>query len=41
MNILEFNPNKIECIKKLNDHCGYGGNSYVYDGICFFISKLE
>ena len=39
MNILEFNPNKIECIKKLSDHCGYGGNSYVYDGICFFISK--
>ena len=38
MNILDFNPNKIECIKKLSDHCGYG-NDYVYDGICFFISK--
>ena len=39
MNILDFNPNKIECIKKLSDHCGYGGSSYVSDGICFFISK--
>jgi len=39
MNILDFNPNKIECIKKISDHCGYGGNSYIYDGICFFISK--
>jgi len=38
MNILEFNDNKIECIKKISDHCGHG-NTYVYDGICFFISK--
>ena len=39
INILDFNPNKIECIKKLSDHCGYGGSSYISDGICFFISK--
>ena len=39
INILDFNPNKIECIKKISDHCGYGGKCYVYDGICFFISK--
>jgi len=39
MNISDFNPNKIEFIKKISDHCGYGGNCLVYDGICFFISK--
>ena len=39
MNISDFNPNKIEYIKKISDHCGYGGNSFVYDGICFFKSK--
>ena len=39
MNILDFNPNKIECIKKISDYCGNGGKCYVYDGICFFISK--
>jgi len=39
MNILDFNPDKIECIKKISDHCGRGSNSYVYDGICFFLSK--
>jgi len=38
LNISDFNPNKIECIKKISDHCGYG-NTYVFDGICFFISK--
>ena len=25
--------------KKISDHCGYGGNCYAYNGICFFISK--
>jgi len=39
MNILDFNPDKIECIKKISNHCGYGGSSYVCDRICFFISK--
>ena len=38
LNISDFNPNKIECIKKISDHFGYG-NTYVFDGICFFISK--
>ena len=41
INILDFNPDKIECIKKISEHCGYGGNSYVYNGICFFISKQK
>ena len=38
MNISDFNPNKIEYTKKISDHYGYG-NSYVFDGLCFFISK--
>ena len=41
MNILDFNPNKIECKIKISDHCSNGGNSYIYDIICFFISKKE
>ena len=39
INIKEFDPNKIKNSKKITDKCGYGGRSYVYDGICFFISK--
>jgi len=39
IDIQGFDPNKIKNIKKVTDKCGYGGNYYVYDGICFFISK--
>ena len=39
INIPGFDPQKINDVKKISDSCGYGGNSYVYDGICFFISK--
>ena len=38
-NIQGFNPNKIKKIRKITEKCGNGGNSYIYDGICFFISK--
>jgi len=39
INIQGFESNKIKYIKKITDKCGYGQNYYVYDGICFFISK--
>ena len=39
INIQGFDPNKIKNIRKITEKCGYGGNSYIYDGICFFISK--
>ena len=39
ISIIDFNPQKISCVKKISDSCGYGGNSNVYDSICFFISK--
>ena len=38
VNIDDFDCNKIKNINKINDNCGRG-NSYVYDEICFFISK--
>ena len=38
VNIDNFDPGKIKNIKKLAGLCGYG-NSYVYDAICFFISR--
>ena len=41
INIKYFNPQNITYIKTISDHCGYGGNSLVYDGICFFISKKD
>ena len=41
VNINGFNPKNLKCIKKLCNNCGYGGNCYVYDGICFFISKKK
>ena len=39
IDIQGFDPNKIKNIKKVTDKCGYGGNYFVYDGICFFVSK--
>ena len=39
ININDFNSENIKCIKKISDYCGFGGNYYVHDGICFFISK--
>ena len=39
ININDFNSENTKCIKKISDHCGFGGNYYVHDGICFFISK--
>jgi len=38
INILDFNPQNIKCIKKVGDSFGNAHN-YIYDGICFFISK--
>ena len=40
INIDNFNPQNINLVKKLSDHCGYG-DSYIYDGICFFVSKND
>ena len=39
INVSDFNPQNIKFVKKITDSCGYGGNCFVYDGICFFISK--
>ena len=39
INIQGFDPNKIKNIRKITEKCGYGGSSYICDGICFFISK--
>ena len=38
INVLDFNPQYIKCIKKISDSFG-NYHCYVYDGICFFISK--
>jgi hypothetical protein len=35
----DFEPKYLRYSKKISDKCGYGGNSFVYDGICFFITK--
>ena len=35
----DFDPKNLRYNKIITDKCGYGGNYYVYDGICFFISK--
>lgn len=35
----DFDPKNLRYNKIITDKCGYGGNDYVYDGICFFISK--
>ena len=37
ININDFNSEYTKCIKKISDHCGFGGNFYFHDGICFFI----
>ena len=37
----DFDPTNLRYNKIITDKCGYGGNYYVYDGICFFISKRE
>jgi len=34
-----FDPKNLRYKKEISDKCGYGGNSFVYDGICFFITK--
>ena len=40
LNITNFNYENIKNIKKISDHCGYGGNTdYICDQLCFFISK--
>ena len=39
LNVPKYNPQNIQCVKKLRDNCGYGGNSFIYDSLCFFISK--
>jgi len=39
INIQGFDPNKIKNIRKITDKCGSGGNTNIYDGCCFFISK--
>jgi WD40 repeat protein len=38
INVDDFNPQDISVVKKISDHCAYG-DSYLYDGLCFFISK--
>ena len=38
INIVEFNPQNIKFVKKISVRCGYG-NGYIYDSLCFFISK--
>ena len=38
INIVNFNPQNLQFVKKITDSCGYG-NTYVYDCLCFFISK--
>ena len=40
INILDFNPQNIKCVKKITDSFGCYHNR-VYDCICFFISKKE
>ena len=39
IDIDDFDRKKIKYIKNLSDNVGYGGNMYIYDGICFFVSK--
>ena len=41
INIQGFDLNKIKSIRKITDKCGLGGNSNIYDGFCFFISKKD
>ena len=41
INIQGFDLNKIKNIRKITDKCGLGGNSNIYDGFCFFISKKD
>ena len=38
INVLDFNPQYIKCIKKISDSFG-NRDYYLCDGICFFISK--
>lgn len=38
VNVTDFNPQDIKCIKKLSDAFG-NNSSYTYDGLCFFVSK--
>ena len=40
INVLDFNPQNIKCVKKISDSFGCYDN-YEYDNICFFISKKE
>ena len=37
----DYHPGNLKCIQNICNNCGYGGNCYVYDGICFFISKKD
>ena len=39
INVIDFNIDNINCIKKISDHFDYHCNGYVYDNLCFFISK--
>ena len=39
VDIDDFDWNKIKYIKNISQNVGYGGNMFIYDGICFFISK--